>query len=830
MSPTAFWEPNDFAELAEEALVMDVIPEEPQQDITLPNVVAAIVQKVLDPISQWDPPPPDSAGDALLLLGLAVVSPVAWDFRSDMLAAAVLGLLSQKDLRAHSSGIHMYGHVAWQKSQELPSGKVLRIDKAIQRCSHYLVDIAVGNDAQEWNVVFERARLMDTQVLEAPAQRANFDRSKHWTADIDRHMLDLASRFAKQSNCKVILDGYGEWCQEEMPPPTRYVDFLDATMELCIGGGATQVAKSPTRNCYVHIPVSLAFRPSDDSVAKMRRFFATTFAGNPETRRADMALEVLALHGKSVPPVILVYRGPRGDGKSTRTLLRDSFYGDAHCHLSPSCFTVPEEFRKQGGQVAFARFVTMQECQGGMELIEDIFKKFISGEKLGCRPNYGASTTYYSWEFTAKFWEMNLLTPSIKGDPAEIGDLESWVRRIFVGRMMGSYITNTDDVNVEDKVFLSDPELRAFLTSEEAKAVYARHFLMPFIRRYSEQDKMANGGLRPWTPAPSTPVQEEAPRSIEAPWSVEQEQTCVRVHTWLRHHNTRRVAGPSAVNRCVILPGARTMDGRRGATTRADRLEAIVKDFPCLMKKDSETFKVLNVDLEKMEALVALHGGQDVFGSYLEWGDPWAVKDDRNNDISAWEEVEQDWSEVAQADCRTEADSLVEVVNLAALQEHAIKHIDRGQDILEAYINRCEHEGADYDHPTFGRGFVTLMVQYYRKGEMPGRRYPHGVAAQLLTRQARRVAFTPHCCDVDIVNCHPSLLCRFLTSVGKSQQFPLLTKYVEHPDAWRRLVHEYADIDLSEAKLQLIKVMYFAKPFTDLPMLLGLAREVQLAV
>ena len=62
-----------------------------------------------------------------------------------------------------------------------------------------------------------------------------------------------------------------------------------------------------------------------------------------------------------------------------------AFHGKAYS--SP----VEEEFRKQGGQFAHARAITLQECAGGVHLLEDMFKKFVSGEELACRPNYGES-------------------------------------------------------------------------------------------------------------------------------------------------------------------------------------------------------------------------------------------------------------------------------------------------------------------------------------------------------------------------------------------------------------------------------------------------------
>eukprot|EP00971_Amphidinium_carterae_P042674 838801-Amphidinium_carterae.1 len=84
--------------------------------------------------------------------------------------------------------------------------------------------------------------------------------------------------------------------------------------------------------------------------------------------------------------------------------------------MTPEVFQVEGEFRKQGVQFSSCRCITVQECNGGAPLIEDIFKKFVSGEKLATRPNYGVNTEYFSWSHCGKFWEMNLITPTIKGN------------------------------------------------------------------------------------------------------------------------------------------------------------------------------------------------------------------------------------------------------------------------------------------------------------------------------------------------------------------------------------------------------------------------------
>ena len=68
-------------------------------------------------------------------------------------------------------------------------------------------------------------------------------------------------------------------------------------------------------------------------------------------------------------------------------------------------------------------------------LDQEIFKTFVAGEKLPCRPNYGKNTDYFSWEYCAKVWEMNNCIPlssSSKGICASTRAPDSGIFRHFI--------------------------------------------------------------------------------------------------------------------------------------------------------------------------------------------------------------------------------------------------------------------------------------------------------------------------------------------------------------------------------------------------------------
>ena len=116
--------------------------------------------------------------------------------------------------------------------------------------------------------------------------------------------------------------------------------------------------------------------------------------------------------------------------------------------------------------------VTIQECFGGSPLLEDIFKKWCSGDLVETRPNFGVETVYYAWDKCAKFWEMNLIVPCIHGDPSQPKTLESWTRRFLAVEMHSTFVAAESEVDVGAKIFRSDAGLRTFFQSGQAAYIY----------------------------------------------------------------------------------------------------------------------------------------------------------------------------------------------------------------------------------------------------------------------------------------------------------------------------------------------------------------------
>eukprot|EP00959_Pyramimonas_sp_CCMP1952_P133832 2798744-Pyramimonas_sp.AAC.1 len=98
--------------------------------------------------------------------------------------------------------------------------------------------------------------------------------------------------------------------------------------------------------------------------------------------------------------------------------------------MSALAFQKPEEFRKQGCHFAHARLTTVQECSPGTPLEEDVWKCFVTGGFLACRPLFGKTTAYFHWLKCGKFWECNQIFWEIQGNPHNVQSQKSFWRRL----------------------------------------------------------------------------------------------------------------------------------------------------------------------------------------------------------------------------------------------------------------------------------------------------------------------------------------------------------------------------------------------------------------
>jgi hypothetical protein len=277
-----------------------------------------------------------------------------------------------------------------------------------------------------------------------------------------------------------------------------------------------------------------------------------------------------------------------------------------------------------------------QECQAGVALIDDVWKKWVSGERLACRPLFGKVTECYRWAVCAKYWECNKTYPSIKGSPKRLDQLKSFVRRLVVLELQASFTGDETKLDCSNRVFPEDPTLSPFLESPEAKLAYIQVFLIPFMQKYSPADcrralmnppddirdatrrviaQMANGGIHP--PAEFKSEAEEKKDVAEA-----------AAHVRIAHLSTidaGRFLNKNRVASIKDLPGTFRQSAR--SKSKYDNLIQYASLWPYLLAHSSSGygagFRRLDIDLTRFEGIL-LELGADKFNGGLEnWKSVW---------------------------------------------------------------------------------------------------------------------------------------------------------------------------------------------------------------
>ena len=293
---------------------------------------------------------------------------LVWEWRSDLLVARLVGVLFGGRLRAHPSGVYAYldsAHGAWQRVEELPAIFLREVESAVPMSQIMFKSLLDANPAvpRTWVAVFDFLRLQNFAGAHALSKTAftlprggevPIDTAAYWWRDAGASLWQMAPRLTGGGRAKATLEAFGTWFKVPKPAPTNIVSFADASVvvseDVNHQGVLTQVQKSPGSDCYYHIPVRLNFKPSDESVRRIRRFLCTAWAGNEEGRRYYTADEVLSLSRTTMAQKIKIVQGRGGDGKSLLGRLRANLYGEGHRFVSPSVFFELEEFRKQGGR------------------------------------------------------------------------------------------------------------------------------------------------------------------------------------------------------------------------------------------------------------------------------------------------------------------------------------------------------------------------------------------------------------------------------------------------------------------------------------------------
>ena len=475
------------------------------------------------------------------------------------------------------------------------------------------------------------------------------------------------------------------------------------------------------------------------------------------------------------PPIEVEYTGNGGNAKSARTVLRNNVFSGHHKIIPPEVFQKPDEFRIQGGHFAFAKAATVQECQPGLPLLEDLWTRYISGERLACRFLFGKSTTLYQWLRCIKFREFNKGFRSIKGDPARLDLLRAFIRRVVVIELTATFSSDPDKVSIEDGVFEECSTLTSFLDSPWVKLAYIRDVIIPTIQGYTADvcrqkalnppesvkengrrfvAQMANGGIDP--PAHMISVGDERKRLESAKADLRNLHAETVGHRVIKTYN---------LGYYKSLPGVFKKGSKK--KSKLEHFEEYQTYWSHWFHVQGTDILRLDTNLAKYESGIQKHGQGSFYTHPEEARNMWACKEEAmsvftsDSDISFFHVAHMQTSHLVLGDMH--AGAITEKLNLVAL-ENCLD--DMPENEKKAYVRSVVRR---YRAGRREGDFCSIDISNYRKGNIPGRRYALGPSAQgLALVDEERVLASGSCpsgmvddfvfFDIDVENCFPSLL------------------------------------------------------------------------
>ena len=91
-----------------------------------------------------------------------------------------------------------------------------------------------------------------------------------WWSYAGEGVARLHTRLTNRQSTNAVLDLIGKWYVSDFPPPNNLVNFEDKTV-LWDDGPLQTKPKLIENQCYIHLPVKLAWKPADDTIQRLRR-------------------------------------------------------------------------------------------------------------------------------------------------------------------------------------------------------------------------------------------------------------------------------------------------------------------------------------------------------------------------------------------------------------------------------------------------------------------------------------------------------------------------------------------------------------------------------
>ena len=431
------WEPPEVSEYLRVGEGLEFESEVVDNAYSLAQEVEELRALTDGELAGWASPMDEKDTHAMYVVALNLHMGIPWDARSDLLCARLFGLLQGGDMRAHEEAVYLYeaGHMS--ALTEIPGYKVRAMEIGLARATTIFYHLMHVNAPRQWAEVFAllrrceyshqkaipRSRFVGRLAISArPAGKGKggdvapppLTEDGRWWGEAGTALFQLSVRFSRKADTCDVLMVYHAWFRQDRPADKGIIDCKDISFQLVAGESGLnvrQVPKSRDNDCYVYIPVTLGYKPSEAHVQRLRRVLCTAYAGSAYERRAVTAMECLSIVGAEMPQMCIVMRGRGRNTKTTLSKLRANVLGTGHKAVPASVLHVPEEMRKQLLHFSQARCITIKECQGRVWLEEDVTKNLFGRDELAGRLLFGKATKTFALERCGMFWEVNVVPP-----------------------------------------------------------------------------------------------------------------------------------------------------------------------------------------------------------------------------------------------------------------------------------------------------------------------------------------------------------------------------------------------------------------------------------
>jgi len=638
------------------------------------------------------------------------------------------------------------------------------------------IKIALGTSDQ--NVVYERFKQVAKEKSDyIRRETGNKPWNAHWIQRLADMLSKVGSFFEGLHNMAALNRLYLDTCNTPLPL-SKGIMFKDKYLN-----ERYEVAEpSRNNNCYFRVHYNYEVCECDITedgwtlemyMLELDLWISSQYYKNEGFFTVKLMFYALAYNsvttGKEAFEV-----GEGGDGKGLEGIFESNIFGDGFTTLDCGVFIDRTEWRRSAHFAWNMRCVRVQEMDASGQFAADLWKRWVVGEKLDVRENYG-KTSKKEFGISHKTQECNPESiPTIEKrsriwSPDEA--VRKQIKRRIVACRMGkaTLVTEPSEVDPPNGKFLlkSQDFMHWFLQSAITATLFFRHYLLPFMKEYTvkemlrlldnlgeiseDLDRFTTWMARRLSGDESLDLDEDKVEDTA-------NQTIRAVHKYTPQRPVVKLSYFCDLPNNVLYGLKKVERSKKGKCSKLDTLQCALEKASINVFQLEERgggYKKLMICLDKMESALRDNGGERVFGHWSDWGDTFALKDEQQSLPDASDEY---ISSIAMPvrimnsipEMRKMARNVVctvnEVINIKLLTAYMQRHCDSKQTVLERTVARHLAEGHCVGDES--EGFWSTPISYSRKGGY-GRLFAIGFSLQKCSATARSFAFRMHSADVD---------------------------------------------------------------------------------